>query len=67
MLMMVDPGSGRWWWSGPGVGTMRRRGMGRRPARLMYAVLQRRGATRNTWNLLVFGRTKDLSDRGALA
>ena len=35
--MMVDPGSGRWWWSGPGVGRMRRRGMGRRPARLMYA------------------------------
>ena len=25
--MMVDSGSGRWWWSGPGVGTMRRRGM----------------------------------------
>jgi hypothetical protein len=34
---MVDPGSGRWWWSGPEVGTMRRRGMGRRPARLIYA------------------------------
>ena len=46
MLMMVDPGSGRWWWSGPGVGTMRRRGMGRRPARLMYAGFHRRSAVR---------------------
>jgi hypothetical protein len=46
MLMMADPGSGRWWWSGPGVGTMRRRGMGRRPARLMYAGFHRRSAVR---------------------
>jgi len=46
MLVMVDPGSGRRWWAGSGVGTTRRRGMGRWPARLMDAGWDRRSAVR---------------------
>jgi len=46
MLVLVDPGSGRWWRSGPMVGTTRWRGMGRWPARLMYADWDRRSAVR---------------------
>ena len=37
LLVMVDAGPVRRWWAGPVVGMTRRRGVGRLPARLMYA------------------------------
>jgi hypothetical protein len=46
MLVMVDAGPARRWWAGPVVGMMRRRGVGRRPARLMFAGWDRRSAVR---------------------
>src|SRR5215203_7023653 len=46
MLVMVDAGPARWWWTGPVVGMTRRRGVGRLPARLMYAGWDRRSAVR---------------------
>jgi hypothetical protein len=46
MLVMVDAGPVRRWWAGPVVGMTRRRGVGRRPARLMYAGWDRRSAVR---------------------
>jgi hypothetical protein len=46
MLVMVDAGPARWGWAGPVVGMTRRRGMGRLPARLMYAGWDRRSAVR---------------------
>src|SRR5215217_7983162 len=46
MLVMVDAGPVRRWWTGPVVGMTRRRGVGRLPARLMYAGWDRRSAVR---------------------
>jgi hypothetical protein len=44
MLVMVDAGPVRRWWAGPVVGMTRRRGVGRWPARLMFAGFHRRSA-----------------------
>ena len=46
MLVMVDAGPVRRWWTGPVVGMTRRRGVGRLPARLMFAGWDRRSAVR---------------------
>jgi hypothetical protein len=46
MLVMVDAGPVRRWWAGPVVGMTRRRGVGRWPARLMFAGWDRRSAVR---------------------
>jgi hypothetical protein len=46
MGVMVDAGSVHWWWAGPVVGMTLRRGVGRLPARLMYAGWDRRSALR---------------------
>src|SRR4029450_764768 len=46
MLVMVDAGPVRRWWTGPVVGMTRRRGVGRLPARLMFAGWDRRSAGR---------------------
>src|SRR5829696_3133183 len=46
MLVMVDAGPVRRWWAGPVVGMTRRRGVGRLPARLMFAGWDRRSAVR---------------------
>src|SRR5215207_2366206 len=46
VLVMVDAGPVRGWWAGPMVGMTRRRGVGRLPARLMYAGWDRRSAVR---------------------
>src|SRR5215211_8450915 len=46
MLVMVEAGPVGWWWAGPVVGMTRRRGMGRLPARLMFAGWDRRSAVR---------------------
>jgi hypothetical protein len=44
MGVMVDAGSVHWWWAGPVVGMTRRRGVGRLPARPMFAGWDRRSA-----------------------
>jgi hypothetical protein len=46
MGVIVEAGPARWWWAGPVVGMTRRRGMGRLPARLMFAGWDRRSAVR---------------------
>jgi hypothetical protein len=46
MGVMVDAGPVRWRWAGPVVGMTRRRGVGRWPARLMFAGWDRRSAVR---------------------
>jgi hypothetical protein len=43
---MVDAESVHWWWAGPVDGMTRWRGVGRLPARLMYAGWDRRSALR---------------------
>jgi hypothetical protein len=46
VAVVVDAGPVRWWWAGPVVGMTRRRGVGRLPARLMFAGWDRRSAVR---------------------